>query len=354
MNEPWVWVDFENTPHVLFLSPIIEHLVEQRYNVRITARRQAQTVELAHKQGFEVSPIGSGDFRGLGLKVLGVLGRAARLTSLLVKEGRPRALVSCSRAASLAAWSLRVPAVTLLDYEHAEQRTLALASRVIWFPDVLRDVDLPSSTRRVARFYEGLKENLYLDRWPVDRQDARGELGLTEGDFLVIARPPAETAHYTRGEGMEVWLQTVSGLASRSQVRIMIVPRSEKQGARLKAQIQGFNGGIEFVGSVTTGPRLIGAADLVLGGGGTMNREAAVLGVPAWSTFTGPTPRIDQRLAEEGRLRWVRTDAELQRALQDPLPAIQSGRGPYPQGLAAIVADLDERLDSRVRGDSRR
>ena len=85
-----------------------------------------------------------------------------------------------------------------------------------------------------------------------------------------------------------------------------------------------------------------------------MNREAAVLGVPAWSTFTGPTPMIDQRLADEGRLRWVRTDAELEGALEDPLPAIQPRRGPYPQGLGAIVADLDERLDSRAPGIARR
>ena len=350
MAKLWVWVDFENTPHVLFLSPIIEHLVDRHYDVRITARRQAQTVELARKQGFEVLAIGSGDFQGLGPKMFGAVGRAAQLTALLISKGRPRALVSCSRAASLAAWSLRVPVVTLLDYEHAEQRTLALASTVMWFPDVLRDVRLPSSTRRVARFYEGLKENLYLDRWPLDRQAARRELRLNEGDFLVVARPPADTAHYARGVGLDLWLRTVRGLASRSRVRVVIVPRSQRQRARLEPLLKPVNGTVEFLASVATGPRLIGASDLVLGGGGTMNREAAVLGVPAWSTFTGPTPMIDQRLSEEGRLRWVRTDAELQRALEDPLPAIQPRRGPYPQGLAAIVADLDQRLASRARG----
>jgi predicted glycosyltransferase len=75
-----------------------------------------------------------------------------------------------------------------------------------------------------------------------------------------------------------------------------------------------------------------------------MNREAAVLGVPVWSVFTGPMPRIDERLAEEGRLRWIRAPEDVLAALAEPMPQHRSPRGPFPGGLTAILEDVDRVL----------
>src|SRR5262249_14421635 len=58
------------------------------------------------------------------------------------------------------------------------------------------------------------------------------------------------------------------------------------------------------------GPSLLAAADLAISGGGTMNREAALLGTPAYSIFTGPVGAIDQSLAASGRLELVRTERD--------------------------------------------
>src|SRR5207249_2690856 len=52
----------------------------------------------------------------------------------------------------------------------------------------------------------------------------------------------------------------------------------------------------EFLDHAVSGPGLVAAADLVVGGGGTMNREGAVLGIPVWSVFTGPRDRKSTRL----------------------------------------------------------
>ena len=41
---------------------------------------------------------------------------------------------------------------------------------------------------------------------------------------------------------------------------------------------------------------LMYAADLVIGAGGTMTREAALLGVPTVSVFAGRTPAVDRWL----------------------------------------------------------
>src|SRR5207248_3097385 len=58
------------------------------------------------------------------------------------------------------------------------------------------------------------------------------------------------------------------------------------------------------------GPDLVAAADAVISGGGTMLREAAVLGTPGYSIFEGKIGAVDAMFAREGRLRLlaVRSD----------------------------------------------
>ena len=50
------------------------------------------------------------------------------------------------------------------------------------------------------------------------------------------------------------------------------------------------------------GLNLIWFSDLVVSGGGTMNREAAALNVPVYSIFRGKIGAVDRYLAESGRL----------------------------------------------------
>ena len=51
------------------------------------------------------------------------------------------------------------------------------------------------------------------------------------------------------------------------------------------------------------GHSLLAGADLVVSAGGTMNREAVVLGTPVYTTFAGRMGGVDERLIAEGRLR---------------------------------------------------
>ena len=48
---------------------------------------------------------------------------------------------------------------------------------------------------------------------------------------------------------------------------------------------------------------LVALADLVISAGGTMNREAAALGTPVFTTFEGRLGAVDEALLREGRLR---------------------------------------------------
>jgi len=343
MSSEWIWVDFENTPHVLFLEPFVRALRQDGWPVVLTAKPQSQTVELATSRGLIVETIGAGELTSLAQKVLGGLGRTARLLRWVLRQGKPRLVISSSRTAGLVARLLGIQGIAIVDYEHSEHRTLALGSASVWLPDVLRTADLPWFTARVARFFAGLKENLYLDAWPQDREGGRRSCGITSAEYFVVARPPADTAHYAEDRSGSLWFAVLKALSGRPEVTIVAVARNDRQRARLRADFTGVSRA-RVLDTTVDGPALVSAADLVVGGGGTMNREAAVLGVPVWSVFTGPTPHVDACLNAEGRLRWIRTDKELAAALAGPLPGRLPGRGPYPDGFASILADIRSRL----------
>ena len=54
-------------------------------------------------------------------------------------------------------------------------------------------------------------------------------------------------------------------------------------------------------------------SDLVLSGGGTMSREAAVLGVPSYSFFNGAKGAVDEFLEKNGRLISIDSIANIEK-----------------------------------------
>lgn len=341
-KRPWVWVDFESTPQVLFFEPLIRRLIADGYRVRLTAKPQAQTQSMAAARGLQATPIGSGDFRGLAAKVAGNAARSLSLARWALSCGVPGLLLSSSRSAALAACVIGVRSVGFIDYEHAAHGLIALVSRRMWLPDLLRNARLPRLTRRVAAFYDGLKENLYLDTWLGDRCATRTSMSIGNNEFLVVTRPPAESAHYASEASSRVWLFAVSRLAERADAHVLVMPRDQRQTDQLSTLFRRYER-VRVMRTTVDGPALVEAADLVIGGGGTMNREAAVLGTPVWSTFSGPRPHVDACLAAEGRLRWVLSEKDVETALSCGFQR-KPRRGPYPHGIAAISEDLPHHI----------
>ncbi len=64
--------------------------------------------------------------------------------------------------------------------------------------------------------------------------------------------------------------------------------------------------------NVLHGPNLLWHVDAMFGGGGTMNREAASLGVPAFSFFSGPLGAVDRYLSEHGKLTMLHSVSQIE------------------------------------------
>jgi predicted glycosyltransferase len=102
--------------------------------------------------------------------------------------------------------------------------------------------------------------------------------------------------------------------------------------------------------SPVDGLNLLWFSDLVVSGGGTMNREAAALGVPVYSIFRGKIGAVDHYLANQGRLTLIETPSEVQTKIK----LVPWNRPPKPENrnipaLQCIVSTIISALAQHPR-----
>jgi predicted glycosyltransferase len=298
-----VWIDLTNSPHVLVMRPVIDVLRARGAEVLVTARDFAQTLGLLER--FRIDHTAIGHHRGGRLAAKG-LGLASR-SGALVRWARGRridlALGHGSNDVSIAAALLRIPSATAFDYEWARVQhsvNCRLARRVV-VPDVIPPERLApyGATAGKLRRYAGLKEEYYLADFEPSGE-VLDELAIDRAQPLAVVRTPPAVSLYHRFDA-PLFAQVLERLRGR---QVVVFPRTPEQRAEL-ARLGGFIVPERAVDSQS----LVAHADLMISGGGTMNREAVALGTPVWTTFEGRLGAVDERLIAEGRLRrLVRAD----------------------------------------------
>ncbi len=296
-----IWVDFTNSPHVLVFRPIVELLRADGHEVQLTARDFAQTLELLERYGLEHTAVGRHRGGRLLSKAVGLADRSLALTRWARGRGFDLAIGHGSNDITIAAALLRVPSVTMFDYEWARVQhnvNCRLARRVI-VPDAIPPERLaPYGAKRKIFAYPGLKEEYYLADFEPDA-GVLTELGLDPKKVIVVLRTPPEVALYHRLEN-DLFADLVHKLAADASVQVVALPRTPEQRSQLRDL-----GAPNFTvpEHAIDAPSLIGLADLVIGAGGTMNREAVALGTPVYTTFAGRLGAVDEALLADGRLR---------------------------------------------------
>jgi predicted glycosyltransferase len=305
-----IWIDLDNTPHVPFFEPIIEELSRRGYRVLLTARDAFQVCEMADQKGMRYTKVGRHHGKNAIVKLAGLYLRAMQLRRVVQREKPLLGVSHGSRAQSILCNLLRIPSVIIADYEHARFLPLMGPDWEI-VPDVIPDSALDCRTEKVLK-YPGIKEDVYVPRFKPDAA-IRGQLGLRESQIVVTARPPASEAHYRNPESDVLFSMFMDRALRTPDVRIVLLPRNSKQADLLREQwAAGFEEGrIVIPAHAVDGLNLLWHSDLVVSGGGTMNREAAALGVPVYSVFKGATGAVDRHLAKQGRLILVETREEI-------------------------------------------
>ena len=298
-----VWIDLDNTPHVPFFLPIIRELESAGHRVVVTARDAFQVCALADHHGLAYTTVGRHYGANKVLKVGGTLWRAAQLLPFVLRLKPDISMSHGSRPLVIVSSFLGIPSMLVFDYEHATRIPLARPALGV-APAAIDDPELAKGFRYGVRSYDGLKEDVYAAAFRPD-PSLLAELGVTEQEILVTIRPPATEAHYHNPEAEALYVEVVEFLGGTPGVRMVILPRTA--GAQREFVLQHWphwcaDRKIILPERALDGLNLVWYSDLVVSGGGTMNREAAALGVPVFSIFRGRLGAVDRYLAGEGRL----------------------------------------------------
>jgi hypothetical protein len=309
-----IWVDLDNSPHVLFFRPIIDELKKRNYDVFVTARDAYQVRELLEFYGLSAKLIGKHHGKHKVLKAIGTCWRGLAMAAIVRKEKLDLAITHGSRGCLLACALLRIPDVLLFDYEFVA-KVPTIQPTWLMAPGVVADQYTGNRAKMVQ--YPGIKEDVYLSKFVPD-YGLKQRLGIPAGDLLITVRPPAIEAHYHNPESEQLLSESINRFVSNPGVKILLLPRNKKQEATLRsAWAEDISRGqILIPDHVEDGLNLIWNSDLVISGGGTMNREAAALGVPVYSIFRGKIGAVDRYLADQGRLVLIETVDDVRTKIQ--------------------------------------
>ena len=300
-----IWIDLDNTPHVPFFKPIIRELEKRGHEVVLTARDAFQVCDLAERMGLECKRVGRHHGKNSLMKVVGLGLRSAQLFPFLMREKPALSLSHGSRAQLLLSNLMGVPTVMIMDYEHA-QTPLLLRPRWEIVPEVMMQARLHCKSRERVRAYNGIKEDVYAPQFKPDPGLAK-ELGLNSKDIIITVRPPANEAHYHNPESEAFFNEFMNRVHATHGVKAVLLPRNKSQETQIRARNPEWfkSGKVVIPARAVDGLNLLWHSDLVVSGGGTMNREAAALGIPVYSIFRGKIGAVDRQLAKEGRLLMI-------------------------------------------------
>jgi len=310
-----VWIDIDNSPHVPFFKPIIDELEAQGIELVLTARDIYQVRDLLAFFELPCKVIGRHYGKNKFLKVAGSFLRIAQLAPVAAGLRPALAISHGSRAQLLACKAMRIPTMMLHDYEHST-KTGFIEPDWILMPDVIPDDAMSRRTNRVLK-YPGLKEDVYVPRFRPD-PSILTQLGISADDLLVAVRPPASEAHYHNPESDVLFAETMRFLGSIPKIRAVTLPRNARQNHRLQTEWKELiaDGRMVIPTAPVDGLNLIWFSEFVISGGGTMNREAAALGVPVYSIFRGRIGAVDRYLAEQGRMTLIESVDDVPRKIK--------------------------------------
>jgi predicted glycosyltransferase len=322
-----VWIDMTAPAHVLVFRPLIEIMRERGDEVEITARDYAQTIELLAMHGLEADAvIGTHAGRSRLQKIRQMTGRLGALKRWAKGRDFDVALAHGSHELTITARRLGIPSSTTFDYEFAtyqHQLGCRAATRVV-VPDAIPPERLQPYGVKPPKLvqYPGLKEEYYLSDFEPDRSLLE-QYGVDPARVLVVLRTPPDVSLYHRHSN-PLFPQTLEHLGRSEDVQAFVIPRTEEQ----RAYVRGLAlPSIIVPDGAVDAQSLIALADLVVSAGGTMNREAAALGVPVYTTYGGRLGGVDEALIRDGRLKPLtdpralelkKRDATAERVRRDP------------------------------------
>jgi len=310
-----VWIDFTNSPHVHYFSQLIRRFEREGIEYFITYRRFKNLESIVKLYSYNSCPILVGSHgERLEEKLINSAERIIKLTKIVLENNPQVAIAKHSVELPRVAFGLNIPTIFVVDNEYAEaQNRLTLP--------IVDEIITPQGTNRCLLrrqggenflTFEGTCEVAHVNSrlnnvLPLDREIVE-KMGLSRDLPLIVMRP-CPNSSYCNGK-RDILPYIIRELRRVIDCNIVVFPRSEKQKrtySLLGATIP------EVVDTIS----LLYHADAMIGAGGTMNREAAVIGVPTVSCYPGCILGVDNYLIERGRMVHLLSVKEIVSYIED-------------------------------------
>ncbi len=279
-----IWIDITNLPHVLFFKDFIK----KHANVFVTARKIGNIEKLLEFYGISCKIVGNHG-NSLEEKLIFSARRTIDLVNLIKGKNIKVALSKRSVELARVAFGLGIPVVTVIDNEYSEkQNRLVLPLSDIVIKPVFTSKELlrKQGARNIVEFY-GLCEVAHILNIKPRKIDE---------DYILIRPEPFRASYF---KGKLLCKDLISALREKFDVKIYVIPRFDEsyEGTVVPNTLDSIN--------------LLYNAKVFIGGGGTMCREACLLGTPTISFYPQELLGVDKFLIGEGLLHHITEHKEI-------------------------------------------
>ena len=332
-----IWFDLDNSPHVPLFKPILKELDNNDIKYLVTSREFAQTEKLLQFWNIKHQMIGKHGGKNKVKKIVNLIFRSHQLKkfikdrkiSLGVSHGSRTQLITCKY--------LGIKSLLMLDYEYTESKIFNYLSSTLLIPKYIPDARLKAAgfnLKKIIR-YNGFKEELYLRDFKPE-PNFRKLIQVSDEKILVIIRPPSTSGNYHDEKSEKLLLGAIKHFSNNNDVVTIIVNRTDREKKLISSKIEE-NENVRFLNKTVDGLQLLFSADIAVSGGGTMNREAALLGTKVYSIFTGRRPYLDEYLQERGKLKFIENVDEF---LNIPIKRYIKSVPDFKNNLVTEIVDI--------------
>ncbi len=301
-----IWIDISNAPHVRFFNDVIKYFESEGEDVLVTGRKFGDIHKLMDMYGIEFTSVGK---HGVTLeeKLKESADRVVELADLISGEKFDVALSKHSIELPRVSFGLGIPSLYVLDNEHAvaaNKLTLPLCNRIITpnIIDMWKLMQYGADPNKILS-YNGTSELMHFNNFEFNEnifEDLNLDLPLQK---TILMRPEPSLASYLNTDCNKSVLSPVVDIL-KEYANILILPRFKEQ-AKIFEGIKN----VTILKPPVDTSSIIKKVNLVIGAGGTMNREAAILQTPVISCYPGTTLSVDQFYVNQG-LMYRNTDLD--------------------------------------------
>ncbi len=341
-----IWIDVLTPKQLLFFTKISEKLKNEGLETLLTSRDYQEVNDLIKQKNLNIPAIGKHGGYRLKDKLLASTERILLLTQYVDKMQPDAALSFSSPEAARVAYGLNIPHICINDSPHSEAvaRLTIPLSKLLFTPKIIPKKvwrKFGISEQYIIQ-YRALDPIVWLKDFKPDIKVIK-ELKLNLDQPIVVIRPAETYAAYLRDQISDICPITAKITQKllkilNSDVQIVIVPRYKEQRKMLKTK---FMENVIIPEHAIDTISLLYYSSLLIGAGGTMNAEAALLGRPVISCFPGETTLVERYLINRKLVYRVKSPEEAVKLALNILQNVEKFLNIHKERALKILSNME-------------